>query len=288
MKRIATSQLWRCLLHDPLRWLPHRLLNTAATGPFTAMSTSLPSKSTSSRTVCACRKLRRASWQRRCVGDRTDRERHGRANRKSSQETTDNRCCEAPRGPARGDRVPHSARQERVRREWPVLRRPCTCRTGQRYAGTWSWTSTASVPLQERLHCAWRRSLTAFVMGREVSRTCRAAARAMETLERLRTLTFPLSRHWCVVGAPLAHQPPKPVSLPAEPVRAAAAGGCMISRCVGNFSDLMGPAVACGVVGVGGWSSFCEPQSGVAHGELRDTLKSVAGDRPVIPGLSTL
>ena len=60
----------------------------------------------------------------------------------------------------------------------------------------------------------------------------------------------------------------------------------MISRCVGNFSDLMGPAVACGVVGVGGWSSFCEPQSGVAHGELRDTLKSVAGDRPVIPGLT--
>ena len=48
----------------------------------------------------------------------------------------------------------------------------------------------------------------------------------------------------------------------------------------------MGNAVACGVVGVGGWSSFCEPQSGVAHGKLRDTLKSVAGDRPVIPGLT--
>ena len=67
MKRTAVSQLWRCLLHDPLRWLPHRLLNTAATGPFTAMLTSPPTKSTSSRTVCACRKwLRRASWQRRC------------------------------------------------------------------------------------------------------------------------------------------------------------------------------------------------------------------------------
>ena len=68
MKRIATSQLWRCLLHDPLRWLPHRLLNTAATGPFTAMLTSPPTKSTSSRTVQACRKLRRASSQRRCAG----------------------------------------------------------------------------------------------------------------------------------------------------------------------------------------------------------------------------
>ena len=56
----------------------------------------------------------------------------------------------------------------------------------------------------------------------------------------------------------------------------------------------MGPAVACGVVGVGGWSSFCEPQSGVAHGELgtykdahrQASLNSVAGDRPVIPGLT--
>ena len=68
----------------------------------------------------------------------------------------------------------------------------------------------------------------------------------------------------------------------------------MISRCVGNFSDLMGPAVAFGVVGVGGWSSFCEPQSGVAHGELgthkdahrQVSLNSVARDRPVIPGLT--
>ena len=72
-----------------------------------------------------------------------------------------------------------------------------------------SWTSTTSVPLQERqpalrvekvAHCVRHGSL-------EVSRTCRAAARAMETLERLRTLKFPVSRHWCVVGAPLAHQP---------------------------------------------------------------------------------
>ena len=93
-----------------------------------------------------------------------------------------------------------------------------------------SWTSTASVPLQERqptlrvekvAHCVRHGSL-------EVSRTCRAAARAMETLERLRTLTFPLSRHGVCggdpFGAPALEVPPRPVSLPAEPVRAAAAG----------------------------------------------------------------
>ena len=109
-----------------------------------------------------------------------------------------------------------------------------------------SWTSTASVPLR-----AWRRSLTAFVMGREVSRTCRAAARVMETLERLRTLTFPLSRHWCVARATLAHRPSRSACpLSRYALRPRALHDFPMCRQLFRLDGACG--VACGVVGVGG------------------------------------